>query len=187
MRIHHWLKCIVHFVLNIVLMCALIACERQGLHNEMRKFMSKEVYFPSTMIEITEGRILSGKIKMVRPALVFFHGKEECSSCAIGQIVKNLSEFNRIENVWNCKVVIIFSPDIDDALNVQEQIRKRHIPFPIYLDLYGDFYQDNDDFPSDPRFHSFLLGKDAHPVFIGNPLYDDRLSRLFEYTMKQIR
>lgn len=45
---------------------------------------------------------------------------------------------------------------------------------------YVSFYRLNKDFPSDRRFHSFLLGADSHPVFVGNPLHDEELSKIFE-------
>ena len=69
-------------------------------------------------------------------------------------------------------------------LEVQEQIRILKLSFPIYIDLYGDFYRINQDFPSDRRFHTFLLGKDAHPVFVGNPLHGEKMSKAFERVLK---
>ena len=88
--------------------------------------------------------------------------------------------FVDIEQSGKCKVVVLFSPSEDDLMDVQEKIRGLEFHFPIYVDFYGDFYRLNKDFPSDRRFHSFLLGADSHPVFVGNPLHDEELSKIFE-------
>lgn len=80
--------------------------------------------------------------------------------------------------------MILFSPSEDDQLDVQDQIRELKFPFPVYVDLYGDFYRLNKDFPSDRRFHSFLLGIDSHPIFVGNPLHGEKLYKVFEKVLK---
>lgn len=118
--------------------------------------------------------------------MVFFYGKDEYSSCAINNLNDYLSGFIDIEKSEKCRVVILFSPLEDDILDVQNQIRELKFPFPIYVDLYGEFYRINKDFPSDRRFHSFLIGKDAHPVFIGNPLRGEKLSKVFKMVLKKI-
>ena len=159
---------------------AFVSCGNQDLRKQMREFMSKEIVMPVELTEIKDGHMRSVKMTTDEPMLIVFYGKDECSSCAINHLNDDLSGFADIEQSGKCKVVILFSPSEDDVLDVQEQIRELKFPFPIYVDMYGDFYRINEDFPSDRRFHSFLIGKDAHPVFIGNPLHGEKLSIVFD-------
>lgn len=159
---------------------AFVSCGNQDLRKQMREFMSKEIVMPVELTEIKDGHMRSVKMTTDEPMLIVFYGKDECSSCAINHLNDDLSGFADIEQSGKCKVVILFSPSEDDVLDVQEQIRELKFPFPIYVDMYGDFYRINEDFPSDRRFHSFLLGTDAHPVFVGNPLHNNELSKIFD-------
>ena len=36
------------------------------------------------------------------------------------------------------------------------------------------------------RFHSFLLDKEGHPVFVGNPLASDRMMELFKEALESL-
>ena len=132
------------------------------MRKDMRAFMDSQIVFPNEVVTIKEGRYLSTRITCAKPLLVLFHGKEECSSCVINHLYE------------------------DEMLDIQEQIRDLKFPFPVYIDLYGDFYRLNANFPSDKRFHSFLLGKDGHPKFVGNPLEGESLMLVFEKVLKKI-
>ena len=168
------------------MLCLMISCTQHALRQDMKKFMSENIAFPTDLIKITDGQVSSGKIELYKSVMVFFYGKDECSSCAINHLNDYLSGFIDIEKSEKCRVVILFSPLEDDILDVQNQISELKFPFPIYVDLYGEFYRINKDFPSDRRFHSFLIGKDAHPVFIGNPLRGEKLSKVFKMVLKKI-
>lgn len=162
-----------------------VSCGNQDLRKQMREFMSKEIVMPVELTEIKDGHMRSVRMTTDEPMLIVFYGKDECSSCAINHLNDDLSGFSEIEQSGKCKVVILFSPSEDDMLDVQEKIRELKFRLPVYVDLYGDFYRLNKDFPSDRRFHSFLLGKDAHPVFVGNPLHSDKLSEIFEKVLDE--
>lgn len=86
-----------------------------------------------------------------------------------------------------CKVIILFSlTTVEEVLDVPSHIKDLNFPFPVYIDEFGEFYRQNKDFPSDRRFHSFLVDADGHPVFIGNPLSSEKLWEVFENTLSKI-
>jgi len=175
---------VIRNAVSAVILCAVLGCSQQSLRREMKEFMSNEIALPVELTEIKDGHMRSVKMTTDEPMLIVFYGKDECSSCAINHLNDDLSGFVDIEQSGKCKVVILFSPSEDDQLDVQDQIREQKFPFPVYVDLYGDFYRINKDFPSDRRFHSFLLGNDAHPVFVGNPLHGKKLYKVFEKVLK---
>ena len=172
---------------SVLCNAAFVSCGNQDFRQQMREFMSKEIVMPVELTEIKDGHMCSAKMTTDEPMLIVFYGKDECSSCAINHLSDDLSGFADIEQSGKCKVVILFSPSEDDVLDVQEQIRELKFPFPIYVDLYGDFYRINKGFPPDRRFHSFLLGKDAYPVFVGNPLHSKKLSEIFVKALDRAR
>ena len=174
------------FILSSIILL-FVSCSDALLRKQMKTFMGKHIEFPSEVVIITDGRVRSSKIGSENPKLVLFHGREECSLCAISHLYDDLSGFEDIARRGKCDVVILFSPTIDDMLDVQEQVRDLKFPFPIYVDLYGDFYRLNADFPSDNRFHSFLLGKDGYPIFIGNPLDGEYMMEVFERALDTIK
>ena len=175
---------VIRNAVSAVILCAVLGCSQQSLRREMKEFMSNEIALPVELTEIKDGHMRSVKMTMDKPMLIVFYGVDECSSCAINHLNDDLSGFVDIEQSGKCKVVILFSPSEDDQLDVQDQIRELKFPFPVYVDLYGDFYRINKDFPSDRRFHSFLLGNDAHPVFVGNPLHGKKQYKVFEKVLK---
>ena len=158
----------------------------QQLRKDMRAFMDSQIVFPNEVVMVKEGRYLSTRITCDKPLLVLFHGKEECSSCVINHLYEDLSGIENVVKTGKCDIVILFSPVQDEMLDIQEQIRDLKFPFPVYVDLYGDFYRLNANFPSDKRFHSFLLGKDGHPKFVGNPFEGESLMLVFEKVLKKI-
>lgn len=171
--------------LGLLLCCTvLVSCGDWELRRQMKSFMAQVITLPSELQEIKCGSISPVTITMSNSTMVFFYGNDECSSCAIDHLKDDLLGFVDIEQSGKCKVVVLFSLSEDDQLDVQDQIRELKFPFPVYVDLYGDFYRINKDFPSDRRFHSFLLGNDAHPVFVGNPLHGKKLYKVFEKVLK---
>ena len=167
--------------LRLLLCCTvLVSCGDWELRRQMKSLMAQVITLPSELQEIKCGSISPVTITMSNSTMVFFYGNDECSSCAIDHLKDDLLGFVDIEQSGKCKVVVLFSPSEDDLMDVQEKIRGLEFHFPIYVDFYGDFYRLNKDFPSDRRFHSFLLGADSHPVFVGNPLHDEELSKIFE-------
>lgn len=71
----------------------------------------------------------------------------------------------------------VFSPIAEEVGDVIEELSLSDFPFSIYVDQCSDFRKHNGFIPKDHRFQCFLINED--PVFVGNPLADDRLWSLF--------
>ena len=175
------------FILMMCCAALLCGCSNMKLRRQMKDFMGRKVVFPQELMEICAGRTRSAYVSFDSPMLILFYGKNECSLCAINHLADDLDEIKRIEELGRCKVLIFFSLTTEDEqIEIPERVRESEFSFPIYLDLYGDFYRYNAEFPDDERFHSFLVGTDGYPVFIGNPLKDSRLRKVFNETLENI-
>lgn len=175
------------FILMMCCAALLCGCSNMKLRRQMKDFMAHKIVLPQELMEICDGRTRSACVSFDSPMLILFYGKNECSLCAINHLADDLDEIKRIEELGRCKVLIFFSLTTEDEqIEIPERVRESEFSFPIYLDLYGDFYRYNAEFPDDERFHSFLVGTDGYPVFIGNPLKDSRLRKVFNETLENI-
>ena len=175
------------FILMMCCAALLCGCSNIKLRRQMKDFMAHKIVLPQELMEICDGRTRPVCVSVDSPMLILFYGKNECSLCAINHLADDLDEIKMVEKSGQCKVLILFSLTTeDDQIEIPEQIRESKFSFPIYLDLYGDFYRYNAEFPNDARFHSFLVGTDGYPVFIGNPLKDSRLRKVFNETLENI-
>ena len=89
------------------------------------------------------------------------------------------SLFKRDKETGLFDVVIVFSPRPEECANVTTEIATHAFDFPVFVDTYGEFRNNNKCIPTDDRFHSFLLDKEGHPIFVGNPLDSKQLETLF--------
>lgn len=179
-----WMSKVILMVCCAALLCG---CSNMKLRRQMKDFMAHKIVLPQELMEICDGRTRSACVSFDSPMLILFYGKNECSLCAINHLADDLDEIKRIEELRRCKVLIFFSLTTEDEqIEIPERVRESEFSFPIYLDLYGDFYRYNAEFPDDERFHSFLVGTDGYPVFIGNPLKDSRLRKVFNETLENI-
>ncbi len=152
----------------------------------MRVFMSREITLPDGLLEIVSGRFSIRDYTLEKPTLVFLYGPEECSSCAIEKMIEHSLDMDALQESGKCTVLVLFSPEEGNQYDVLNQLLNIELPFPTYLDMEGNFNNLNENFPSDIRFHCFLLGMDGHPIFIGNPLHSPALHNLLEKTLNTI-
>ena len=65
-------------------------------------------------------------------------------------------------------------------------LMRLNYPYALYVDIDGSFEKANPGLPDDKRFHSFLLDRDGHPVFIGNPAASEQLWMLFKEVLANL-
>ena len=59
----------------------------------------------------------------------------------------------------------------------------------MHMEDVKDLYELTEEYPGlpdDKRFHSFLLDRDGHPVFIGNPTANEQLWVLFKEVLANL-
>ena len=85
------------------------------------------------------------------------------------------------------EVYTIFSPSQDEYDDVLEQLVFMNFEYPLYVDVFGDFRRKNTCIPEEKKYHCFLLDKEEHPVFVGNPLANAELMHLFKKVLDRIQ
>lgn len=113
----------------------------------------------------------------------------DSTSCSICQI-NHLSDFADLYEIADSAdmldYLIIFSPREEEYADVVKELVERDFPYPVYVDSFGEFRRANAAIPDDKRFHSFLLDRSSHPVFVGNPIASPGLRKLFDKVLDNI-
>ena len=90
------------------------------------------------------------------------------------------------DSIGTFRIVTIFAPRQEEYDEVIRQLMVLDFPYPVYVDFDGSFRKANPCIPEDKRFHSFLLDKEGHPVFVGDPLASDRMMELFKEALESL-
>ena len=90
-----------------------------------------------------------------------------------------ISDFSFLSSA-NVSVIINMHPkDIHDA---KYAVRKNSFTHPVFVDL-NDSLNKLNHFPSDPRFHCFLLDENNKVILIGNPVQNPKIKELYLRTI----
>lgn len=164
-----------------ILSLSLVSCgERATLKRTMSEFMATEIVLPDDL-ECIYNRNMSGiqKDTLKTYKLIVYYDTLDCSSCRISHLI-DLYPIYDMADTSNFSVLPIFSPKAEDVKEVILQLTIADCRIPIYIDTTGKFCRLNQNIPSDPRFHSFLMDVNNKPIFVGNPLSSSKLLELFK-------
>lgn len=167
------LFCIVLFFTS----CRNESVEKGELTKLLDRFKKTTVVFPDDLIKVQSGEESDFTLDAV-PHLVFYFDSTNCASCEMHHIGGLYKFFNDERYGKEFDIIALFSPKEDDLNDIL--IETRYVPhdYPMYIDSTGSFAKTNTGIPVDRRFHVFLLDRENHPVYIGDPRNDEELEKL---------
>ena len=118
--------------------------------------------------------------------MVVYYDSTVCNMCQISHLYDQVQLYELMSFSKDCEIVTIFSPVQEEYDIVMAELMRIDFPYPIYLDFNKSFEKANPGLPDDKRFHSFLLDRDGHPVFIGNPTANEQLWVLFREVLANL-
>ena len=93
----------------------------------------------------------------------------QCSTCHLNRM-PNYFQYASLETLYpDFQLVAIMWPNAESAPTMAADIAHRAFPFDVFLDKDGSFAAANPSIPSNRDSHCFLLDRDGHPVFTGDP------------------
>lgn len=112
--------------------------------------------------------------------LILYYDSLDCYSCRIALLmdIEDIYDYSLMDGGF--AIMTIFSPRADDIENVKIKLMQSKISFPVYIDAYKEFSSLNNTIPSERPFHVFLINENGKPLYIGNPLGNDKLKDFFE-------
>lgn len=162
------------------------SCSNQKIRHDLRAFQRAEVSL-SVQFEVVLNRNIGREVledEVV--SMVMYYDSTECSQCKISHLSHCLPLYEMADSNALFRVITIFAPRQEECGEVMASLMMQDFPYPIYVDFDGSFRKANSSMPEDKRFHSFLLDKDGHPVFVGNPIASEEMWGLFEIALDEI-
>lgn len=174
------------FLYVIFISLAMVSCgERKKIESMMADFIKTKIVIPNDLECICRREVKTIDLESIKEnRLVIYYDSLDCSSCRISHLEENFPLYE-MADTGSFSLLTIFSPRVDELEEVRLQLMLINFQFPIYVDVNGSFSRQNASIPSDLRFHNFLVGPDNHPLFVGNPLANDKLFDLFQEVLIQ--
>lgn len=150
-------------------------------------FEKQTIRIPSGLKCFQSGReLLEWKLDDI-PHLVFYYDSLDCVGCRLQHII-NLSPLFQ-EKLYGREydIVPIFAPMVEKRDEIMHEAKYALHDYPLYLDFDGSFGKENPFIPADMRFHCFLLDREGHPVFVGDPTSNPKLMRVFRRVARRLQ
>lgn len=167
-------------LLLIILSVFIVGCKgkKQQIRDTLLKFETTTIELPEKALVIKDG-LLSVSFIPSDSLLqyVLYYGPEDCSECAISHLMEKSAIFDLADEMGTFVPIIVFSPVPEKAEELRNSLIQRAHTFPVYIDTEGILQEQG--IPEDRLFRSFLLGKQGKPVFVGYPLANQKMEKLF--------
>jgi hypothetical protein len=174
-------------ILFLLGFCMLDSCSgRREIRKEMRAFVSNRIEVPQDMDYVYCGGLGQYRDTARQAKLIVYYDTLSCQSCSVNHIGLLRPLIERSRKTGKFDVLVIFSPRPDESAEVTTQLMVMKLDFPVCVDTYGSFRRKNNFIPADVRFHTFLVDRRGKPIFVGNPLDSDELSKLFDKVLQKI-
>ena len=168
-------------LVSLVLMMLSSCGERNEIRQVLSSFKETEIVLPSDMEVYDEGGFRMAVLDSLNSVkMIIYYDSTDCSSCRISHLIELEPLYRDVAEDGHYDVVTIFSPRSEELEDVRLQLAVQDFSFPVYVDTYGSFARENVGIPEDERFHTFMIGGDGRPVFVGNPLGSEKMQDIFQ-------
>lgn len=164
----------------ILLLLLLISCSNRNnsdITSFLKEWEQKEILFPknmyfTTMLKDTIYYNLDGEYKILT-----YVDSIGCTSCKL-QLPAWDMLIKEMDSLYVDKVNFIFVFSPHRVKDIRHAILTSNFNYPVCVDDQDSIAKLN-NFPSDSRFHTFLLDKNNTVIAIGNPVYNPKIKELY--------
>lgn len=175
--------------LLLLLIAITTACsEKAKLKRELLQLQSERIVLPiDEMRMLVDGRdTLLPDFANCPLKLIVYSDSSDCSSCMLEKIhVWDSVLLKTVEYDKQFEVFFIFSPTKKQRHDVEFILKKRHLHYPVFLDISGKFSKYNSHIPENKIFHTFLLDKDNKVIMAGNPLFNRKIEMMLYQKLEE--
>ena len=108
--------------------------------------------------------------------VVYFH-RDYCKSC----FLKDLMKWKAFRDEYHhMSIVGIISGEVHDSQRIKDELYEMDLDFPVYWDKYNIFKEENKQITEDRMYHTFLLDESNIVKMVGNPVYNQRIKKIFD-------
>lgn len=165
----------------------LSGCARKELKKGLTDFIGTNIALPADLQSVKDGSIMPYAAQRSDATLIIYYDSTSCTSCNVTHLYDYMEIVDIAEKSHGrFQVMPIFTPEWKIKRQVVPLLQTTQYPFPVYVDMEGEFARLNPAIPVDRRFHVFLLDKRRKVVCVGNPIMNDALWTLFVSTLDNL-
>ncbi len=155
---------------------------KDGPHAELAGIVSewqeREVIFPRDIVFTRYGEdTLSYQIPVSAYKILLYVDSVGCTPCKL-QLYKWREFIREVDTLTGGSVPVLFIFHPIDRKEISFLLRRDGIDIPVYIDI-NDRTNKINHFPSRQQFQCFLLDKDNKVVYIGNPVNNIQIKRMY--------
>jgi len=154
--------------------------QKKRLAEELRKFQETAITLPDNLLAKHYGeQISSDKSLLDRPfKLVIYVNKDGCQDCKLHSLLPSTYMF-MLENEHRENFGVIIILNTSDIESTDDTLAKFRFRRTVFYDLDGSFEFLNPHLPANELFHAFLLNEENRVVLVGNPVRNEKLTKLY--------
>lgn len=174
------MRLLLTFILVVTGFTILVSCgEKNSVKTTIHEMRESELTIPLDLQRIVGRSVSTIDAERKKATLVIYYDSLECGSCRVDKLYQLDTIFGLEKRFPDYEVLVVFSPKPCEVEDIKVMLVKRNYKHPIYLDYSGTFRESNGFIPVDNRFHTFLIGQDLRPLFIGDPYASKNMWDLF--------
>ena len=177
-------KVIFVIFLHLMFVCFCM-CDDKKLSELAFQWSSKTIFFPYNMCFTTQAFDTIDFDYQNNLRVLYYVDSTGCSSCKLNLSVwKQLIDTVSMYSNNRCSFIISFTPKNKNY--VYNELRTKFsissFDYPVCID-FEDSLNILNHFPSDERFHCFLLDENNRVILIGNPVQNPKIKELYIRTI----
>lgn len=142
------------------------------------EWQDREIIFPQDIVFTRYGKdTLSYQIPSSDYKILLYVDSIGCTACKL-QLHKWREFIKEVDTLTDGSVPVLFIFHPMDRKEISFLLRRDEIDIPVYIDM-DDRTNKINHFPSRQQFQCFLLDSDNKVVYIGNPIHNHRIKRIY--------
>lgn len=172
-------------ILLLISLCTFSCANQSPLEKEYKKLKRSSVVIPENLSFIINGKdTIVTCFHAKKMKCVMYIDSSYCNTCNVDRLLDWKPFIEKYSRYRDFAFYFIFEPKQKEIAEIKDLIKELGINYPIVLDEQRIFRQHNPDMTYNKSLNVFLL-YEGKVVFIGNPVYDRQLKKLFEENIEK--
>ena len=172
------------FIQVTIILVLLTSCAN-NIFDNISKLIGKEIRFPKRLYATYNGKdTTTSSIPPIK--LLIYKNNQNCSICSTTSLSQYKAIIDYTRENKDFGVVIIYSSNDSNYLDLIYGLEKHPINYPVYLDKLNEFEKLNSNILLTSQYSAFLLNAQNKIVLVGDPKKNSKLWNLYKTTIETI-
>lgn len=152
--------------------------ERKEIAKLVTEWQGREIKFPNDLTFTLFGKdTIEYNYNTSEYKIFMYVDSASCLKCSL-QLLKWSEFIEEVDSIYGEKVSFLFAFNSKTIKELYKITKKDGFNYPVIADIDDDFNRIN-QFPTNDKFHVFLLDKENKVSVIGNPVYNPSVKDLY--------